>query len=89
MKRLPSAQVAVPGSWDPAQCGAPCSAGAVGLSSPLPTVSNCCRECVLSGENRLVSGATLVNPAGVYSVPKAGAAGVGPLALMSPSFLWP
>ena len=37
VKRLPSAQVVTPGSWDRFPHGAPCSVGSLLLSLPLPT----------------------------------------------------
>ena len=36
VKRLPSAQVMIPGSWDRAPHGAPCLAGSLLLPLPLP-----------------------------------------------------
>ena len=36
VKHLPSAQVMIPGSWDRAPHWAPCSAGSLLLSLPLP-----------------------------------------------------
>ena len=42
VKRLPSAQVMVPGSWDRAPHRAPCSAGSLLLPPPLPATLPTC-----------------------------------------------
>ena len=42
VKRLPSAQVMIPGSWDRAPHGVPCSAGSLLLPLPLPVASPAC-----------------------------------------------
>jgi len=46
VKRLPSAQVMIPGSWDRAPHWAPCSAESLLLPFPLPAALPTCALCL-------------------------------------------